>query len=166
MKNSKWLIFVLFLAILAGFIFLKPKKSTKPIVKSENNQEEKMESEIKPIETEKKEVIVNIVSPEEETFSPRQARMWSAKIDNFESEYGNFGFCDWKFYLNENNDEVLYKEETVRTVLSTGGDNTCAFTSTFIEKVGKLRAEVTVRVTDFQEVLKETYKAERNYLVE
>ena len=166
MKKNKWLIFILILAILAGFIFLKPKKSTIKNVEVENRQEETREKETTPTKPEMKEVIVNIVSPEEETFSPRQARMWSAKIENFESEYGNFGFCDWKFYLNENNDEVLYKEQTIRTVLSTGGDNTCAFTSTFIEKVGKLRAEVTVRVTDFQEVLKETYKAERNYIVQ
>lgn len=158
MNNKRWLIFILILMILVGFIFLKPQKSTTSKVEIENQPT--------PTATEKKEVVVTIISPEEETFSPRQARMWSAKIDNFESQYGNFGFCDWKFYLNENNDEVLYKEQTIRTVLSTGGDNTCGFTSTFIEKVGKLRAEVNVRVADFQEVLKETYQAERSYIVQ
>lgn len=165
MKNKKWMIFVLLILIVLGFIFLKPKLS-KQIVTEEPVVNEEIAEVTPKEEKEKKSVEVKIVSPEEEIFQARQARMWSAKIENFEDEYGKFGFCEWRFYLNENNEEVLYKEETVRTVLSTGGDNTCAFTSTFIEKVGKLRAEVTVLVKDFGENLIETYKAERNYIVD
>ncbi len=166
MKNNKWLIFILILLVLVGFIFLKTKKSTLPKTEIENNQEEVLEGEVTETETEKKEVVVTIISPEEETFSPGQARMWSAKIENFESKNINLGFCDWKFYLNENNGEVLYQEQTNRISLNSGESNSCAFTSTFIEKRGKLRAEVTVRVTNFQEVLQESYKAERNYIVQ
>ena len=165
MKNNKWLIFILIICVLAGWIFLRPKNEEKKTVIEDNKTEES--EEITPEEIkEKKEVTVEIVSPEEESFIPRQARMWQAKVNNFESDYGNLGTCEWKFYLNENNDEVLYKEQEIKIVLSTGGDNTCGFTSTFIESRGKLRAEVTVLVKDAQENILETYKGERNYIVQ
>ncbi|HPA25435.1 MAG TPA: hypothetical protein PLK76_01595 [bacterium] len=165
MKNNRWIILVLLILIISGTVFIKLKQP-KQTTKQEINISEKS-AEIAPVEEkEKKPIEVIIISPEEEMFQARQARMWSAKIDNFEDEYGKFGFCEWRFYLNENNEEVLYKEQTVRTVLSAGGDNTCAFTSTFIEKVGKLRVEVTVLIKDFQENLIETFKAERNYIVD
>ncbi|HOZ36716.1 MAG TPA: hypothetical protein PLR18_02700 [bacterium] len=165
MKNNKWIIFVLLILIIFSIVFIKSKQ-TKQTAKQEVNISEES-TEIPPAEEkEKKPVEVKIISPEEEVFQARQARMWSAKIENFEDEYGKFGFCEWRFYLNENNEETLYKEQTIRTVLSTGGDNTCAFTSTFIEKIGKLRVEVTVLVKDFGENLVDTYKAERNYIVD
>lgn len=165
MKNNRWIILVLLILIISGTVFIKLKQP-KQTTKQEINISEKS-AEIAPVEEkEKKPIEVIIISPEEKMFQARQARMWSAKIDNFEDEYGKFGFCEWRFYLNENNEEVLYKEQTVRTVLSAGGDNTCAFTSTFIEKVGKLRVEVTVLIKDFQENLIETFKAERNYIVD
>jgi hypothetical protein len=165
MKNNRWIILVLLILIISGTVFIKLKQP-KQTTKQEINISEKS-AEIAPVEEkEKKPIEVIIISPKEEMFQARQARMWSAKIDNFEDEYGKFGFCEWRFYLNENNEEVLYKEQTVRTVLSAGGDNTCAFTSTFIEKVGKLRVEVTVLIKDFQENLIETFKAERNYIVD
>ncbi|NMC51601.1 hypothetical protein GYA54_02640 [Candidatus Kuenenbacteria bacterium] len=165
MKNNRWIILVLLILIISGTVFIKLKQP-KQTTKQEINISEKS-AEIAPVEEkEKKPIKVIIISPKEEMFQARQARMWSAKIDNFEDEYGKFGFCEWRFYLNENNEEVLYKEQTVRTVLSAGGDNTCAFTSTFIEKVGKLRVEVTVLIKDFQENLIETFKAERNYIVD
>lgn len=152
--------------VITGVVFLKPKKEEKVAIQNNKTEDKEIIEATPTVEKEKKPVEVKIVSPEEETFIPRQARMWSAKIENFEDEYGKFGFCEWRFYLNENNKEALYKEQNVRTVLSTGGDNTCAFTSTFIESRGKLRAEVTVLVKDFQERLVETYKAERNYIVQ
>ena len=165
MKNKKWTIFILIILVVLGVIFLRPK-TEKKIIDQKREAEEEIVG-LTPTEIKEKKVVeVKIVSPEEEAFIPRQARMWSAKIENFEDEYGKFGFCEWKFYLNENNKEVLYKEQNIRTVLSTGGDNTCAFTSTFIESRGKLRAEVTVLVKDFGENLIETYKTERNYIVQ
>ena len=165
MKNNKWIVFVLIILIILGFVFLKPETKKKIATQTSQSSEDSLEEVPKEVKI-KKPVEVKIISPKEETFIPGQARMWSAEIENFESEYGNFGFCDWKFYLNENNKESLYKEQTIRTVLSSTGENTCAFTSTFIESRGKLRAEVTVRVTDFQENLIETYKADRNYIVQ
>lgn len=167
MKNNKWLIFAVLIIIVGGMVMVKiNNKPTeqKDIVKDEILT--KKTEGVEPTTAEKKVVTVSIVSPEEETFIPGQARMWSAKIENFEDDIGKFGFCEWKFYLNENNQEKLYKEQNIRTVLATGGDNTCGFTSTFIESRGKLRVEVIVLVKDFGENLVETYKAERSYIVQ
>jgi len=166
MKDRKTTIVVLIIAVITvGRLYLQPREKAEESAWQRRTETEKVGVSTTAVK-EKKEIMVKIVSPEEETFMPRQARMWSAKIENFEDEIGKFGFCEWRFYLNENNEEVFYKEQAVRTVLSTGGNNTCGFTSTFIESQGKLRAEVTVLVKDFQENLVTTYKAERNYIVQ
>jgi len=173
MNNKKWLIIILLICILVGIILFKFKNdaTTTPPGGSAGLVGEEIEPDFSEVteeeaaEEERQPVSVTIVGPEEETFSPRQARMWEAQIDNFVSDFGRLGVCKWRFYLNENNQEVLYREQDIRVVLSTDGDNSCAFTSTFIEKQGKLRAEVTVQVMDMQENILETFVGERSYTV-
>jgi hypothetical protein len=109
---------------------------------------------------------VEIVGPEGEVFEKSQARMWKAEIRNVSSSTGLRAVCNWRFYLNENNDEVLYREQETKTIVSKNKDNWCGFTSTFIEKRGVLRAEVTVSLMEvMQDTILESLVAERDYLV-
>lgn len=162
----EWFIYVVLISIIIVLSVIKFKNRPVEIVKESPIEKQEVAEEPTPTMVEKKEIAVSIISPEEDTFTPGQARMWSAKIENFEDDIGKFGFCEWKFYLDKNNKETLYKEKTVRTTLSTDGENTCGFTSTFIASRGKLRAEVTVQVKDYQDNILETYKTERMYVVE
>lgn len=168
MNSKKWLIVILLICVLIGIILLKPKNNTTQVSSEDTVDVVNQEMEPAPIVAEKElqPVSVTIISPEEETFIPRQARMWKAQVNNFVSDIGSLGICEWRFYLNENNEEVLYKEQETKVVLSTGGDNSCAFTSTFIEKRGKLRAEVTIHVKDMQDNILETFVSERSYIVQ
>lgn len=167
-KNKKWLILILLICILLGIIIFRPKSSLTPPTGLQNNTEVvEEETALTPPTADENlpPVSVTIVSPEEETFSPSQARLWKAQVHNYVSEFGQLASCEWRFYLNENNEEVLYREQETSAILSTGGDNTCAFTDTFIDRQGKLRAEVTVHVKDMQDNILETFVAERNYVV-
>lgn len=103
-------------------------------------------------------VSVSIVSPKEETFMPRQARMYKAEVEGMER-----GFrceCKWKFYLNERGEEVLYREMESPCV-----NNSCGFTSTFIEKIGKLRVHVDVDVKNSKKGTVYSTSTDREYLV-
>lgn len=84
---------------------------------------------------------VEIISPEGDSFMMSQARMYSATVSNMGN---NKGVCHWKFYLNEYEEETLYREQDTQV---TGGD-TCGFTSTFIDRRGNLRVEVVLEVQD------------------
>lgn len=106
-----------------------------------------------------------IVSPEGDNFESGQARLWKAEIKNFSEETSRFGYCDWKFYLNEYDQELPYKEREARSLVQKGQSNWCGFTSTFIDKVGALRAEVTMTFKDSQGNIEKTLVAERQYLV-
>ena len=108
----------------------------------------------------------SIISPEGDAFEKGQARGWKAKLENYESELDAMADCNWKFYLNENNEEILYQEQTGRVILSIDGKNYCGFTSTFIENRGELRVVVTINFTDKITQLEETYTAEREYIVD
>jgi hypothetical protein len=107
---------------------------------------------------------VEIISPEGEFFVPSQARHYQAEIGGI--EIGSRCSCDWKFYLNENNEEVLYKEMADRQCSSKEGSQNkfCGFTTTFIDKIGKLRVEVEVEVEKQGEIV-ENGIAERTYIV-
>lgn len=77
-------------------------------------------------------VRISIVSPEGVEFSKSQARMWKLDIQGFNPGPGASKVCHWTFYLNG----VKYKEMP---------DNKgCAFTSTFIDQKGSLKAEVRI----------------------
>lgn len=107
---------------------------------------------------------IKIISPEEETFIPRQARMYNALVEG-NGKYSNLVKCNWKFYLNENNEEVLYQEMNNEGVLSGETKEMCGFTSTFIDKKGTLRVVVTMTVYDAVNDNLETVSAERSYMV-
>jgi len=77
-------------------------------------------------------VKIALVSPEGTEFYKGQARMWKLDIQGYNPGPGASKVCHWTFYLNG----VKYKE-----MLDNKG---CAFTSTFIEQKGSLRAEVRI----------------------
>jgi hypothetical protein len=113
---------------------------------------------------------VEIISPEEKDFMPSQARHYRAEIEGMKT--GSSCYCDWKFYLNENNKEVLYKEMDDRQCTSVeenqNGEDllyVCGFTTTFIDKIGELRVEVEVEVKKQGEIV-ETKKVDRKYIVQ
>lgn len=113
---------------------------------------------------------VEIVSPEEKDFMPSQARHYRAEIEGL--KIGSSCYCDWRFYLNENNEEVLYKEMNDRQCTpveenQNGEDRlyVCGFTTTFIDKIGELRVEVEVEVEKQGEIV-ETEKVYKKYIVQ
>jgi hypothetical protein len=107
-----------------------------------------------------------IISPEGETFEPRQARLWKAEVRGIEND-PSFGVnCHWMFYLNENNEEVLYKEMENRSGLTKEDPEVCAFTSTFIDRVGKLRVVLEAEVVKSGGEIVDTFTAEREYTVQ
>jgi hypothetical protein len=109
-------------------------------------------------------VDVEIIGPEGEAFMPRQARYYQAQVLGLEN--GSSCNCDFKFYLNENNEEYLYKEMTNRgcTRRASVEGQVCGFTSSFIAKVGELRVHVDVEVEKQDEIV-QTATADRMYIV-
>jgi hypothetical protein len=109
-------------------------------------------------------VDVEIISPEEESFMPRQARYYQAQVLGLEN--GSSCSCDFKFYLNENNEEYLYKEMADRACARRASveGRVCGFTTTFIDKIGELRVQVDVEVEKQDEIV-QTATANRMYIV-
>lgn len=107
---------------------------------------------------------VELISPEEEEFMPMQARHYQAQILGLEN--GSRCSCDFKFYLNENNEEYLYKEMADRGCSQKDSveEHVCGFTTTFIEKIGELRVHVDVEVEKQDEIV-QTAQADRMYIV-
>ncbi len=87
-------------------------------------------------------------SPEGNTFSKGQARMWELKVENFDKDYGANYVCHWTFYLNGSK---------FREMPDNRG---CAFTSTFIDQKGSLRAEVRIDFTQGRSVFDEAGNSE------
>lgn len=110
-------------------------------------------------------VTVNIISPTEEKFSQSQARFYNAKIDGLVA--GSSCSCDWKFYLNEYDEETLFQKMDNRQC--TGSDRSqglnCGFTSTFINSRGDLKVHVDVEVKKDGQIV-QTASAEKMYKVE
>lgn len=73
--------------------------------------------------------------------------------------------CNWSFYLNQNNDEELYKIMENKSILSGESDKICGFTSTFIEAKGTLRVVLTVTLHNAVNENLETVSAERIFYV-
>ncbi|MFP4515078.1 MAG: hypothetical protein ACLFNO_03700 [Parcubacteria group bacterium] len=121
------------------------------------NREEGIGIEQGPIE-------VEIISPEGEISTVGQSRHYQAQVLGLEN--GSRCSCDWQFYLNENNEEYLYKEMTDRpcTYRTSPEKQVCGFTSTFIEKIGELRVSVDVEVEKQDEIV-QTATAQRMYIV-
>lgn len=109
-------------------------------------------------------VDVEIIGPEGETFVLGQARHYQAQVLGLEN--GSKCSCNWRFYINENNDEYLYREMTDVgcSRKSSIEGHVCGFTSTFIEKIGELRVHVDVEVEKQGEIVQEA-KADRMYIV-
>jgi len=107
---------------------------------------------------------LEIISPEGDIFESRQARYYNAWI-NGNNKYDNIVNCHWDFYLNENNEEVLYETMDNRSRLSEESQKICGFTSTFIDSRGELRVVLTMTVQDLQSNDLETISAERLYTV-
>lgn len=110
------------------------------------------------------ELRLSIIEPADDVIYPGQARMYNALIDG-NGKYSNPINCSWKFYLNENNKEVLYQEMKNSGVLSGSAKEICGFTSTFIDKIGTLRVELSVTVYDAVNPNLETVTAEREFVV-
>jgi len=108
---------------------------------------------------------LEIIGPEGETIFPAQARMYNAFIKgNAKYQIAQIS-CHWKFYLNEYNDEVLFEEMENKSVLSEGEKEICGFTDTFINKIGKLRVELTADLSTLAGDPLESLTAERSYTV-
>lgn len=110
-------------------------------------------------------VQMSIVSPKEEDFQMSQARMWEAQLDGIETDKGLRAICHWEFYLNQNNEEVLYQEMENRSGVSKQDPTLCGFTSTFIDSRGKLRVKLTAQIQNGYGELLEAFTAESNYTV-
>jgi hypothetical protein len=183
-KKLKKLLLLLLLLLLLGYgiyaIFIK--KDTSETVNNQSTETSQDESNngddedgtltpeevIEQLEGESTlegDIVMSIISPEGDTFIPSQARLWKAKLDGIENDVSFAVNCHWKFYLNENNEEVLYKEMENRSGLTKENPEVCAFTSTFIDRVGKLRVVLEAEVVHYDEIV-DTFTAEREYTVQ
>jgi hypothetical protein len=179
-KKLKKLLLLLLLLLLLGYgiytIFIEKNTSetvndqNSNTVENEDNEDATLTPEevIEQLEGESTlegDIKMSIISPEGDTFIPSQARLWKAKLDGIENDVSFAVNCHWKFYLNENNEEVLYKEMENRSGLTKENPEVCAFTSTFIDRVGKLRVVLEAEVVHYDEIV-DTFTAEREYTVQ
>jgi len=110
-------------------------------------------------------ISVEIISPTEPTFEPSQARLYKAAIDGVAK--GRNCSCDWKFYLNQYDQEAPYQQMGDRQCTpQEDGQYVCAFTSTFIKDRGDLQVLVEVEVGDRQGEVVQTGSAEKTYRVQ
>lgn len=168
--HHKVIVAVAIVAVLISSRSLHPKLSTpQNISKSDNSitQEKTPEQVLEEMDARenpesKGPLSAEIVSPEGDTFEMSQARLYRAMVENRSTIFNQKTTCHWKFYLNEYSEEVLYKEMDTPVT----GDR-CGFTSTFIDKRGKLRVVLEVSTVDTKtnETL-ESFTTEKNYLVD
>lgn len=157
------LVVVLFLIVLlASSYILFVNKEKELDVKETNNTTSDYEDQT--TDEIKHKLQLEIVGPEEEIIYPAQARMYEGYVKG-NGKYMNQILCKWDFYLNENNEEVLYQQREDTGVLSRESQQVCAFTSTFIDKIGKLRVVLTMTVFNAINDNLETISAERFYTV-
>ena len=176
-KELKKLLLILLLLLLLGYgiyaIFIKEDTSevvNTQTTETEDNQDgtltpEEVIEQLEGESTLEGDIVMSIISPEEETFIPNQARLWKAELQEIENDISFAVNCHWKFYLNENNEEVLYKEMENRSGLSKENPEVCAFTSSFIDRVGKLRVVLEAEVVKSGNEVVDTFTAEREYTV-
>lgn len=176
MDRKKWLWLIIILLIILGLIIFAVAKTGDKDSAKENETKTEESSELTPeevlqgmdegVEEVSGPVEIKIISPEGDTFVPRQARMWKAQIENLSLTYPDKATCDWKFYLNEYSEEVLYKEQSTQvTPDNDGTGKICAFTSTFIENRGELRVVVDLKVERSNGTSIDEYSGTRYYTV-
>lgn len=164
------LIIVILLVITTGIIFFVNKDSKEENQEIDNtvdNQQEESYTEEEEEEEEKEiehNLKLSIISPEEEIIYPSQARMYNALVQG-NGKYSTLVNCHWEFFLNENNEEVLYKNMDNTGVLAGESKEICGFTSSFMDRIGKLRVVLTVTIPNYQNEILETVTAERRYIV-
>jgi hypothetical protein len=172
------LLLLLLLLLVYGIYALFIKKDTSELVDTQDTQttetEDNQDGTLTPEElieqlegesTLEGDIVMSIVSPEGETFIPNQARLWKAELQGIENDVSFAVNCHWKFYINENNEEVLYKEMENRSSLTKENPEICGFTSTFIDRVGKLRVVLQAEVAKSGGEVVDTFTAEREYTV-
>ena len=107
MKKHHYLLLILLLLCGLGY-------GTQRIINSKEKEEINEQSLVKEEDSEEGVDVVEkehalkltIISPEEETFIPRQARMYNSILEgNQKYDFASVR-CNWKFYLNENNEET------------------------------------------------------------
>lgn len=181
MKNKNLIIaiFIGFLLIILAIITIKivipkftktetTKENSDSITQNDSSNNESYEYdqyEEELFAQEEHNLKLEIISPEEETFIPRQARMYNALISG-NGKYATTANCHWDFYLNENNQETLYKQMDNTAIVSGESKEICGFTSTFIESRGELRVVLTVTIYNAVNPNLETISAERKYIVQ
>ena len=175
MKKTTFIFFVLALLLITGCV---KKESSSTVNKINDTSVQSDTQELTPEEVlarmdaeegvgvEQGPVSVDIISPEGDKFQPGQARFYNAKVDGLEA--GRSCSCDWKFYLNEYDEETLY--ETMDDRRCTGSDRSqglvCGFTSTFVSDRGDLRVTVDVEVKNYQGEVEQTATTEKKYRVQ
>ncbi len=169
MKKHYYILLILLLLLLCGVGYGLSRRALSENEKIEKNNQQVIEDEDEDDdneEVEQKEHLLKltIIGPEGETIFPGQARMYNALLEgNQKYEYTRIR-CNWKFYLNENNEEVLIQEMENTSAMSGESKEVCGFTSTFIERVGKLRVVLNITLHDATQDL-ESVEAERVYTV-
>lgn len=108
---------------------------------------------------------LEIISPEGDKIFPGQARMYNAKISGNHLYQFSTIACNWQYYLNENNQEVMVEEMKNRSTLGEEAKEVCGFTSTFMDKPGKLRIVLTATLSLPNGEELEIVSASRSYLV-
>lgn len=165
MKKPLYILLLIILLSLIGitvyYLFNKENEQTSEtntdIVYEEENVDENIEEKEHSLK-------LTIISPEEETFIPRQARMYDALLEGNQKYEFAMVRCNWKFYLNENNQESLIQEMDNSSVMSGESKEICGFTSTFIDRVGVLRVVLEATLYNAVEDL-ESVTAEKTYTV-
>lgn len=91
-------------------------------------------AETKTVQGGSDKIQIDFVSPVEDIIKKGQARMWKVEVKKSEDMVGLIQMCQWTFYLNG----AKFREMP--------DNRSCAFTSTFIDQLGSLRAEVKVEL--------------------
>lgn len=173
-KKKKLIILILIVIVLIALGFfvksLFTKDNTDNTTEDNSNLEEQEYSndeeltEEEDSEEKPHDLKLSIIGPEGETFEKGQARMYKALAEG-NGKWDNRVKCHWEFFLNENNEEVLYQTMDNKSILSDDSQEVCGFTTTFIEKRGVLRVKLTMTVSNYADEDLETITAERMYTV-
>ncbi len=169
-KKNLFILLLIIVLLIPLSYFLFYKKDSTEIEKpeeSETIQEESFTPEevLEEPTSLGEDIEMALISPEGEEFETRQARMWQAELENINIEGSLRAICKWEFYLNENNEEVLYQEMENKSSVSKENPKLCTFTSTFIEKKGKLRVKLEAEIQNMYNETLGIYDAEREYTV-
>lgn len=166
MKKHYYLLLILLLLVLCGVGYGLSRRSLSKNEGQENTQQAIEDNDGDDEEVEQKEHLLKltIISPEGDTIFPGQARMYEALLEGNQKYESARVRCNWKYYLNENNEEVLIQEMDNTSVMSGESKEVCGFTDTFIDRVGKLRVVLNITLFNAMEDL-ESVEAERLYTV-